>query len=264
MIISAGRRSDIPAFHSEWLFEKLRVGSVAVSSPRNPRVVRTVSLAPDDVDCLVLWSKNPAPMLGKLCLLAPRPFYFHFTLNDYEPEIEPNVPPLAERIETFKRLSGAVGHERVIWRYDPILSRPGRGVEYHVERFARLARSLSAFTGKVIISFMDFYAKTRGAVERFSIEPMSLEEQRRVAREISSVFSDASHAVAACAEEVDLSEYGITSARCVDPKLVQKLSGRPVPCAKDKGQRPLCGCAQSVDISAYGTCRAGCVYCYAR
>ena len=51
-----------------------------------------------------------------------RQYYFQFTLNDYVREgLEPNVPPVAERIDTFKRLADRVGKERVIWRFDPLM-----------------------------------------------------------------------------------------------------------------------------------------------
>ena len=54
MIISASRRTDIPAFYSEWLMN------------RNPAQVREVSLHPGDVECFVFWTKDPFPMLNKL------------------------------------------------------------------------------------------------------------------------------------------------------------------------------------------------------
>ena len=37
-------------------------------------------------------------------------YYFQVTLNDYEREnFEPNVPPLQERIDTFRQLSRRIG-----------------------------------------------------------------------------------------------------------------------------------------------------------
>ena len=66
MIISASRRTDIPAFYSEWLMNRIRAGTVKVKNPFNPTQVREVSLRPGDVDCFVFWTKNPAPMLPEL------------------------------------------------------------------------------------------------------------------------------------------------------------------------------------------------------
>ena len=74
--------------------------------------------------CVVFWSKNPRPMLvhlNALDAICPN-YYFQFTLNDYDAErIEPRVPPLDERVETFKRLSERVGKDRVVWRFDPLI-----------------------------------------------------------------------------------------------------------------------------------------------
>ena len=70
MIISASRRTDIPAFFAGWFMEKIRSGAVQVSNPFNPRQIRTVSLRPEDVDGIVFWSKNPAPFLENLDAIA--------------------------------------------------------------------------------------------------------------------------------------------------------------------------------------------------
>ena len=93
MIISCSRRTDIPAFYSDWFFNRMREGYVLVRNPMNPRQVRNVSLAPSDVDCIVFWTKNPAPMLDKLQLLQDYNYYFQFTLTPYGKDIEPNLPP---------------------------------------------------------------------------------------------------------------------------------------------------------------------------
>ena len=53
MIISASRRTDIPACYSEWLFSRLKEGYVLVRNPMNPRQVSRVSLSPDLVDGIV-------------------------------------------------------------------------------------------------------------------------------------------------------------------------------------------------------------------
>ncbi|MEQ8253680.1 MAG: DUF1848 family protein [Smithellaceae bacterium] len=57
MIISCSRRTDIPAFYGEWF--------VQVRNPVNAGQVRRISLLPADVDCIVFWTKYPAPLLQK-------------------------------------------------------------------------------------------------------------------------------------------------------------------------------------------------------
>lgn len=121
MIISASRRTDIPAFFAGWFMEKIRSGAVQVSNPFNPRQIRTVSLRPEDVDGIVFWSKNPAPLMPHLRELnSGYTFYFQFTITIYGREFEPGLPAKEEVIAAFKRLSEQLGRERVIWRCDGV------------------------------------------------------------------------------------------------------------------------------------------------
>ncbi|MCE5210147.1 MAG: DUF1848 domain-containing protein, partial [Deltaproteobacteria bacterium] len=60
MIISCSRRTDIPAFYSDWFVNRLREGYVLVRNPMNAKQIRRVSLAPSDVDCIVFWTKDPS------------------------------------------------------------------------------------------------------------------------------------------------------------------------------------------------------------
>ena len=78
MIVSASRRTDIPAFYSDWFFRRVREGYVLTRNPFRPDQVRRVDFS--DCDCAVFWTKNPAPMLPRLGEL-PFPFYFQFTLT---------------------------------------------------------------------------------------------------------------------------------------------------------------------------------------
>ncbi len=44
MIINTGMRTDIPAFYSEWLLNRIREGYVLVRNPYNPSQVTKYSL----------------------------------------------------------------------------------------------------------------------------------------------------------------------------------------------------------------------------
>ncbi|MCI9604446.1 MAG: DUF1848 domain-containing protein, partial [Ruminococcus sp.] len=89
MILSVSRRTDIPAFYAEWFFQRIREGFLYVRNPMNPRQVSRIGLSPEVVDCIIFWSKNPAPMLERLDELREYPFYFQFTLTGYGRDIEP-------------------------------------------------------------------------------------------------------------------------------------------------------------------------------
>ena len=112
LIISASRATDIPAFHSQWFLHRLATGFCVWFNPFNNQK-QYISF--ENTKAVVFWSKNPAPMLKRLDEVNRFGFcyYFQFTLNNYESErLEPNVPPLEERIKTFKLLSQKVGKEQ--------------------------------------------------------------------------------------------------------------------------------------------------------
>ena len=121
VIISASRSTDIPAFYADWFFHRLEKGYCAWTNPFNG-VQSYVSF--QNMRFVVFWSKNPRPLLPLLHKLDERGigYYIQYTLNDYVKEgLERGVPPLDERIDTFKRLVDQIGFGRVIWRFDPLM-----------------------------------------------------------------------------------------------------------------------------------------------
>jgi hypothetical protein len=263
MIISCSRRTDIPAFYSDWFINRIREGFVQVRNPVNTRQIRTISLNLPDVDCIVFWTKNPAPLLDRLHFLQDYCYYFQFTLTPYGGDIEPYVPPKAEIIDTFRKLSAKTGSKRIVWRYDPILFSPGINMEYHMEHFAELAKRLCGYTDKCIISFLDMYRHLQTGNKGPAIRPPDETEMQILAKEIARIAGSCNIKVETCAEKIDLSDMRIGHGKCIDDRLIAELTGRNLKVEKDKNQRELCGCAASVDIGQYNTCRHLCSYCYA-
>lgn len=261
-IISVSRRTDIPAFYSDWFFEKLENHSITIKNPYNG-YEKTVSLKPDDVDCFVFWTKNAKPMLNKLDKLKEYNFYFQHTITPYNNSIETNVPPKAEVIETFKTLSDKIGKEKTIWRYDPILLTDIYTKEVHYKYFEIFCRELSGYTEKCIISFIDLYGKVINNTSGLGIKSFTQQDYEDIAREFSKTAQKYNIQIETCAEFVDLDKYNIKHGHCIDSKLIERLIGRPLNVGKDQGQRKICGCATSIDIGAYNTCKNGCKYCYA-
>ena len=133
MLISASRRTDIPAHYSEWFWNRLQEGYALVRNPVNPHQVSRVCLAPDQVDGIVFWTKNPIPMLEQLDRLRGYLYCFQFTVTSYGADVEPGVPSKSRQIiPAFQRLSDRIGPERVIWRYDPILYSSTYTMDYHI------------------------------------------------------------------------------------------------------------------------------------
>ncbi len=264
MILSVSRRTDIPAFYAEWFFQRIREGFLYVRNPMNPRQVSRIGLSPEVVDCIIFWSKNPAPMLERLDELREYPFYFQFTLTGYGRDIEPGLPDKRkEVIGTFQKLSEKVGKERVVWRYDPILVNGRYTIEYHLKAFEEIAGCLKGYTEKVVISFVDFYAKTLRNTKDLYIKSLSREEMREIAEGMAQIAKSCGLVIETCAEQINLQDVGIRHGSCIDKKRIEKIAGCSLSVEKDKNQREACGCCESIDVGAYNTCRNGCRYCYA-
>jgi len=121
IVISASRRSDIPAFYMDWFMEGIDRGHFKVKNPISGQVM-TVQATPDKVHTIVFWSKNYGPFLdgGYGQELRRRGFhlFFHFTINSEDPVLEPCIPSLDERLEQARAL---IREFWVIsWRFDPI------------------------------------------------------------------------------------------------------------------------------------------------
>lgn len=264
MIISASRRTDIPSYYSDWFFNRLAEGFVYVRNPMNIHRVGKISLNKDVVDGIVFWTKNPAPMIPRLKELKEYSFYFQFTLNAYQNDVEVNIPPKNDVIiPTFQKLSDQIGPERVVWRYDPIFISEKYSLDYHISYFQKLAKRLSGYSKKCTISFIDYYRNTANNIKGLGISGPSDLEIKNLASSLSQIAFSFGFSMDTCAEKVELDDYGITHARCIDDKLLEKISGNYLKIPKDKSQRLECGCISSIDIGMYNTCKNCCKYCYA-
>lgn len=263
MIISASRRTDIPAAHAEWLRARLDAGECYVKNPYNPNQARRVSLSTEDVDALVLWTKSPRPLLDDMRALDKHRWVMNFTLNDAPEGVEPMLPPVAERVSLFQTCSRMSSPERVTWRYDPVYITEAVGVPEHIERFTRIADELCQYTRACVVSFLDVYAFTAACIARHGLRAPAEDEARALASAFSAICRERGVRISACAEERDYSEEGLPAGPCLSAEALSACFGRDIAFKRDKNQRKHCLCSQSIDIGAYGTCPNGCVYCYA-
>ncbi len=275
MIISASRRTDIPAFFSDWFMERVKQGYFYQMNPFNPKQIKGYSLAPDDVDAIGFFTKNPGPFLKHLSYLDSHgyPYFFHVTLNNYPQVFEPNLPSVEERIAVFQELSNRIGSAKVIWRYDPIIISSLTPMDYHLEAVAYLAKSLRGYTERVYISWLDFYTKVNRRLklitEKQEIEftdltqPEYHEQLFEFAAKIQRIFTDRGIQVFTCAEAIDFKSVGIEPGSCIDGNLIKDLFNIKKSLKKDTCQRKECRCVKAVDVGIYNTCNFKCAYCYA-
>lgn len=265
MIISASRRTDIPAFYSHWFMKRVKAGFVDVINPFNRLQVSRVSLQPKDVDCIVFWTKNAEPMFPYLATLdrLGYKYYFQFTITPYGTEIEPGIGEKGKIVQIFQKLSQILGKKRVVLRYDPIFITSRYTIAWHVKAFKRLMALLSTYTDCCVISFLDFYKRNSRNLTYLQIKPMNEGEMKKIAAQFSKIAQDYAVPLQTCAEAIDLKSYGILHGACIDRKHIEQAMGCQVEIKKDTTQRPFCGCMKSVDIGQYNTCRHFCKYCYA-
>lgn len=284
VIISASRATDIPAFYSDWFFDSLKKGYVVWTNPFNNKK-SYVSF--EKTRLVVFWTKNPKPIIPQLKYLDEKNinYYFQFTLNDYEKEnFEPNVPPLKERVSTFKKLSKLIGKEKVIWRFDPLILTDSLGIDELEDRINNVAKKIYKYTEKLVFSFADIsiYSKVKNNLKRKNVNYLEFDDVRKVemAKRIAKISEKYNLVAATCAENFGLEKFNIKHNKCIDDNLIVRLFGNDNELMeflgyqnnlfevddlrlKDKGQREDCHCIVSKDIGQYNTCLHLCVYCYA-
>lgn len=264
MILSVSRRTDIPNYYADWFYNRIKEGFLYVRNPMNAHQVSRIELSPDVVDCIVFWTKNPAAMFKRLGELEEYSYYFQFTLTGYGRDMEPGLPDKQkELIPIFQKLSGRIGHHRMIWRYDPILKNKKYTLAYHVKAFEKIAERLEGHTERVVISFLDLYPKIKYTMEKLHVESISEAEMLETAGQMAELAGKYGMTVESCGEKIDLEGVGVKHGSCIDKKLIEQITGCRLVGGKDKNQRPECGCFESVETGFYNTCKNGCRYCYA-
>ncbi len=239
VIVSASRSTDIPAFYADWFMNRLRSGYCVWYNPFNQKPMY-ISFAKTKV--VVFWTKNPEPMLKYLPELdrLGLHYYFQVTLNDYVDEgFEPNVGPVSHRVEVFKRLSDAIGKEKVIWRFDPLIVTPHLSARQLLSKVYHVGNQLKGYTNKLVFSFIDVkaYRKvqnnliketpyyTRETVESAEPSGSYLIELVEGLAKLRDHWKDEGWdlTLATCGESIDLEKYGIEHNRCIDGDLMERL-----------------------------------------
>lgn len=241
VIISASRSTDIPAFFSRWFFNRLEKGYCTWINPFNQQK-QYISFSRCKV--VVFWTKNPEPIIPYLHILDEFGihYYFQVTLNDYvKEELEPNLPSVEKRIETFKKLSDLIGSDRIIWRFDPILLSSAISPRSILSKIWKIGNELKGYTDKLVFSFVDIKAYRKVQNNLVKETPLFTKEnveegegsdsQRKEIIEglckLRKIWKDEGWnlTMATCAESLDLEKYGIEHNRCIDEELMERIFG---------------------------------------
>ena len=260
MIISASRRTDIPAFHMDWMMNRLRAGYCLVRNPMVANVVYRIDLDPKNVDAIIFVTKNPAPIIPHLKEIASMGHLalFQVTITPYGRDIEPGVPFKADVADAFKAVSERIGADRMIWRYDPIILNDRIGVEYHRRKFELLCKELEGYTRRCTFSFLEMYGKLH---DRPELRSITFAEMDAMAEMMVPIAERYGMKLSYCCAKHDLSRFGIEPRGCIDRQMMRSLN---IPFEEmDSPLRDGCRCVKNIDIGSYDTCLHNCIYCYA-
>ncbi len=229
VLVSASRSTDIPAFYADWFFHRLdKAGYSAWTNPFNG--VRSY-VSYQNTRFIVFWSKNPKPLLEYLPILERRGIgcYIQYSLNDYEAEgLEKSVPPIAQRIDTFKQLVERLGKGHVIWRFDPLVLTDQINIDTLLKKIENIGDQLHGYTEKLVFSFADImsYRKVQSNLTKAQINYIDWSEEQmcEFASKLARLNEKWGYELATCGEKIDLTEFGVKKNHCIDDELIIRLA----------------------------------------
>ncbi len=261
MIISASRRTDIPAYYWQWMVNRIKEGYVCVRNAYNAKQVSRICLHPHKIDCYVFWTKNLLPVLKNSEVLDTIPFYFQHTITGYGKDVERNLPDKEDIINGFVKIAEKYGKNHIIWRYDPVFINPTYSLAWHKYKFEEMACKLADNTVKCTVSFLDTYGHILPWMKESQSRCLTIEEQKELLAHMVQVADYYGIYIDTCAEKGNFPK--VRHAHCIDKDLAEQVCGYTLDVDKDKTQRLECGCVSSIDIGYFSSCMNGCAYCYA-
>ena len=279
IVISASRRTDIPAFYMPWFMQQIEQGYFDVRHPFSGKSTR-VPAGADRIHTIVFWSKNFGPFLegdfDRRLVEKGYQLFFNFTINSSNPLLEPAVPPTEARLAQLARLVDRFSPAAIQWRFDPICYyKEASGREGHnLDQFPFIARQAAGLgITTCITSFVDLYQK----VQRRSLQAGLTFLDPPLGRKINQIVSmtrllrPQGIQLQLCCEHELLAalpkDAQVVGAVCIPNHKLAELYGDDLSLAKDAGQRVAagCGCRISRDIGSYQLhpCPHLCLFCYA-
>ncbi len=256
MILMISGRTDIVAFYTQWLMNRISEGYFLVRNPFNYHQVSRINY--EDVDLIMFCTKNPLPIIPYLKDIK-KPYVFHVTLTPYNKDIEPNVINKKEIIKGIKELSENMDKEYLYVRYDPIIINQHYSIAYHIKAFQKLCYELDGYVKHIIISFVDVYKNVIKNNYILNVKQLDNHDYEEIANNFYQIASNHHMTIQTCYETIDLTKYGFLNEPCLSSELAYKLTGKHY----SKWSARKCGCASMVDIGVYNTCKHLCKYCYA-
>ena len=265
-IISASRRTDIPAFYSEWFIRRLQAGVAYVKNPYGGQINK-VSLKPEGIHSIVFWSKNYSPLISRMDEIeeTTKNLFFHFTITGIPEDIEQSTPPVEDTVNDFIYLAKKYSPVRLVWRFDPVCITDKLPFSFYEEMFSRIAERLEGSCIKCYMSFVQKYKKALVNFEKYSdhiLIDTKEELQKDYARRLSRIADRHGIRLYACCNDYLLSG-SVHKGSCINSRELSELFNDYSVSSPAAPTRKECACTKSIDIGSYDTCPHGCLYCYA-
>jgi len=271
-VISASRRTDIPAFYLNWLIQVIKSGGVKVQNPVYKKMSMHVDMRAQSVEWIVLWSRNYAHFLKKHLFFSDYQLFFHFTILSHHRLLEKRNLPMAEAISQMESLIRYYGYDHIIWRYDPIVcwcENKDIFTNYKKNDFDYLCRTFSSMgIRRCYFSFVTMYSKFKRRFEKKypRLDLLSNREKifRNVLNEMREISDHYNIRLYSCCNDhlIGLNTY---KGSCISGNILNTLNDKNRVTEAKAPTREDCGCTKSIDIGDYlkHPCYFGCMYCYA-
>ncbi|MFX0141281.1 MAG: DUF1848 family protein [Candidatus Hodarchaeota archaeon] len=268
-VISASRRTDIPAFYLDWFIEKINQGYIVVKNPFYPTQKYRVSLKKSDVHSIVFWSKDFGEFLKKSSHFDHYNLYFIFTINDCK-RWEPNVISLDKRLKQLEELVADYGPEFIEYRFDPIVywrESGERELLNNLNSFKAIIQHVSNLgINNCVFSFANWYKKCISRSKKFGLvyyDP-PLKEKLDIIKPMAQYCKTLGIRMYTCCNPELTQISNIYPAHCINGNFLIRLFKEKCSIANTP-TREACGCTKSKDIGNYNEqiCKHACIYCYA-
>ena len=271
-VISASRRTDIPAFYLKWLIQRIKEGEVIVRNPYYKSKSIRVDLNPDSVEWIVFWSRNYSEFLKERISFSSYHLFFHFTVVSHHSLLEKNTLARNKAIDQMEHLVKYYGPERIIWRYDPIVIWREQGkihTNYRREDFKQLCKIFSELGIKrcyfsYVTNYLKFKRRFREKYGGCNLLTVEEDVSQSVLEELKEITAINHMQLYSCCNDA-ISGDQILKGSCISGHLLNDLRHQKTVSQALTPTREDCGCTRSIDIGDYlkQPCFYGCIYCYA-
>ena len=273
-IVSASRRTDIPAFYMPWFMDCVEKKRFILKNPYSGKI-STLFFTPQTIAAIFFWSKDYSIFLdskyGDKLIKKGFELFFHYTLNSNEKILEPGIKTnIEKRCENLGILSQKFGSERIFLRFDPIVFYKDKNnqIKNNLHEFEYIMTKASeSGIKRVIVGFTDIYKKLKQRETKNKISFLDIKDEKKISilKKMKKITDPLNINMNLCCETIKGADDFIKREPCISSEYINKILKTDLSTAKDPGQRKDCCCSKSKDIGSYRDhpCRHNCLYCYA-